>query len=172
MKLLLHVCCAPCLIYPLEVLRAEGFNVSLYFFNPNIDTEEEYERRLNEVRKYAFDSGIELSIHPYDPSPFVRRSQSDLKEGCKLCYDIRLSEAARLAKQESFDAFTTTLLVSPYQDQEAIKAIGQTLAGKEGVDFEFKDFKVGFRSAQNRARELGMYMQKYCGCAFSKAERR
>lgn len=172
MKLLLHVCCAPCLIYPLEALRLESFDITLFFFNPNIDSKEEHERRLSQVEEYAAGNKLALEVISYDPTIFEDKVRAGLKERCKLCYDIRLGEAARLASEESFDAFTTTLLVSPHQDQGAIKEIGQNLASKEGASFLFRDFRQGFRNAQNRARELGLHIQNYCGCTYSKEESR
>ncbi len=172
MRLLLHVCCAPCLIHPLSVLSDEGHNIAIFFFNPNIDSQTEHDKRLEHLKRLAFQKNLALEEIAYNPRLFSDRINEDLKDRCRLCYDIRLETAARFAKENGFDAFSTTLLVSPYQDQELLREAGEAAAAKEGTGFFFKDFRDGFRKAQNEARELGIYLQNYCGCSFSRKEMR
>ncbi|MDI6799522.1 MAG: epoxyqueuosine reductase QueH [Actinomycetota bacterium] len=172
MRLLLHVCCAPCLIYPLKVLKDKGFEVTLFFFNSNIDSRGEFDRRCDQVRDYALKEGLSLEVVSFDPTIFEDKVRAGLKERCRLCYDIRLSGVAQFAKAGRFDAFSTTLLVSLHQDQDEIGEAGWRTAFESNVEFIFIDFRQGFRSAQNEARELGLYIQNYCGCAYSKEESR
>ena len=171
MKILLHTCCAPCLIYPLKVLRQDGFGVEGFFYNPNIHPFAEYARR-----KEAFtllNPGIEITYPEYSPKEFFREVnlKEDAPARCALCWKLRLKKTAQTAKEKGFEYFTTTLLVSPYQDQELLKNIGNEVSAQAGVKFYYADFRPGFREAHNEARALGIYCQKYCGCIFSEMER-
>ncbi|MCM8779572.1 MAG: epoxyqueuosine reductase QueH [Candidatus Omnitrophica bacterium] len=168
-KLLLHTCCAPCLIYPLERLKAKGFSVTGFFYNPNIHPFSEYKNR-----KQALESLNEDVVYPeYLPQEFFREiNGKEVNPGrCFLCWQLRLKKTAKEARQKGFQGFSTTLLVSPYQDQEALKDIGNKAAKDEGVEFYYEDFRPGFRQAHNKAKEQGIYCQKYCGCIYSEIER-
>jgi hypothetical protein len=171
MKLLLHTCCAPCLVYPLERLKQEGFKVSGFFYNPNIHPLAEYTRRKEALSVLAPDAEI---IYPeYSPRDFFH--EVNLKEDapgrCALCWRLRLKKTAQAAKSGGFEYFTTTLLVSPYQDQELLKKIGNEVALEEGVKFYYSDFRPGFRKAHDEAKARGVYCQRYCGCIYSEIER-
>ncbi|MDO8661976.1 MAG: epoxyqueuosine reductase QueH [Candidatus Omnitrophota bacterium] len=171
MKLLLHTCCAPCLIYPLEKLSLEGFKVTGFFYNPNIHPLAEYIKRREALA--VLGSAIEIIYPEYSPRDFFRavNLQEAAPERCVLCWRLRLKKTAQAAKGSGFQYFTTTLLVSPYQDQELLKKIGSEVGKEEGVEFYYADFRPGFRQAHNEARAKGVYCQKYCGCIYSGIER-
>jgi len=169
--MLLHICCAPCLIYPLEVLKPKGFDVTGVFYNPNIHPFLEYRERKKAVADLS--SGIEIIYPDYHPQEFfhtINLKEED-PERCALCWKLRLKNTAHLAKEKGMKYFTTTLLVSPYQDHEMLKKIGSEAGSEEGVEFYYADFRAGFRKAHDEARALGIYTQKYCGCVYSEIER-
>jgi len=171
MKVLLHTCCAPCLIYPLEKLKQEGFEVVGFFYNPNIQPLAEYTRRREALMVLAPDAQI---FYPeYSPCEFFREVnlKEDVPGRCAICWRFRLKKTAQAAKERGFEYFTTTLLVSPYQDQELLNKIGNEVALEEGVKFYYADFRPGFRKAHNEAKAKGVYCQKYCGCIYSEIER-
>ena len=171
MDLLLHTCCAPCLIYPLEKLKLEGFKVTGFFYNPNIHPFTEYNKRREALG--ILGAGVEIIYPEYAPQQFFR--EVNLNESapgrCAICWKARLGETARKAMKLGFKYFTTTLLVSPYQDQELLKKIGNTVSAEAGVEFYYADFRPGFRKAHDEARSKGIYCQKYCGCLYSEIER-
>jgi hypothetical protein len=173
MKLLMHTCCAPCSVYCIESLRKEGIEPILYWFNPNIHPYTEYKARRDCLKEYAKMVNVEAIFEEdYGLKEFTKNVVNDLPNRCKnYCYPVRLEQTAKYAKENGYDSFTTTLLVSIYQNHEAIKQIGEELALKYGLNFVYRDFRVGFREGQAKARELGLYMQKYCGCIFSEEER-
>lgn len=174
MKLLLHTCCAPCLIYPLERLKEKGFCVKGFFYNPNIHPFAEYKDRkqaiVDLIGKIA---GVDIAYSEYSPEEYFHAV--NLKEGiaerCSLCWSLRLKETATAAKKEGFDAFSTTLLVSPYQNHELLKRIGEDAAKDYNIEFYYEDFRPGFRKAHDLAKSYGIYTQKYCGCIYSEIER-
>lgn len=164
MKLLLHMCCAPCSVYPLSVLQDEGIEPEGLFYNPNIHPLEEHTRRKNNVEMLSGLKGLKVNYlndfnqvlwEEYDGAEYSR---------CAMCYNLRLEKAAAFAAENGFDAFTTSLLVSPYQKHELIRETGEKCAARHGVDFYYRDFRPGFRQGQQMAKELGLYRQKYCGC--------
>ncbi|MFH1355487.1 MAG: epoxyqueuosine reductase QueH [Candidatus Omnitrophota bacterium] len=173
MKVLLHTCCAPCLIYPLERLRKEGFEVSGFYYNPNIHPYSEHEKRKKALEDIARESDIEVIYPEYDPKDFFQVTSliEEKLERCPVCWYLRMKKSAREAKERGFDYFSTTLLVSPYQDQEALNRIGQDIAEEEGPQFYYEDFREGFRKAHDFAKSKGIYCQKYCGCLYSEIER-
>lgn len=169
MNLLLHTCCAPCSVYCIDSLRKEGIEPVSYWYNPNIHPYIEYKTRRDTLKEYSQMENFKLIIEEdYGLDEFCKNVSNDLKNRCKnYCYPVRLEQTAKFAKENGFDAFSTTLLVSPYQQHDAIKEIAEQMAKKYGVEFVYRDFRVGFREGQAKARELGLYMQKYCGCVFS-----
>lgn len=173
MKLLLHTCCAPCSVYCIDSLRKEGIEPTVYWYNPNIHPYIEYKARRNCLKEYTKSIGIEAIFEEdYGLDEFCKNVVGDLQNRCKkYCYRVRLEQAAKYAKDNGYDAFSTTLLVSIYQNHEAIIEIANEMAEKYGVEFLYRDFRVGFREGQAKARELGLYMQKYCGCVFSEKSR-
>ncbi len=172
MKTLLHTCCAPCSIYCVDSLRQEGIEPVSYWFNPNIHPYTEYRSRKTTLEEYAKSIQLPLVIdNTYGLRSFVKAVIDDLDHRCFYCYRVRLEQTALYAAEHHFDCFSTTLLVSPYQKHEALIAAGEAAAQKYGVTFLYRDFRVGFQEGQAKARELGLYMQKYCGCIFSEEER-
>lgn len=171
-RLLLHTCCAPCSVYCVELLRSEDIEPVSFWYNPNIHPYQEYKARRDALITYASDIDMELIIREnYGLRDFVRAVASHIDNRCRYCYTTRMEETARYAAENGFTAFSTTLLVSPYQDHEGICAAANALADRYGVSFLYRDFRTGFRDGQAKAREHGMYMQKYCGCIFSEEDR-
>lgn len=173
MKLLMHTCCAPCSVYCIDALRKEGIEPVIYWYNPNIHPYTEYRSRRDCLKEYAKSINIEAIFEEeYGLDEFCKNVISDLKNRCtNYCYRVRLEKTVKYAKENGYDAFTTTLFVSPYQNHEALKAICENLAKEYDIEFLYRDFRVGFREGQKMARELGLYMQKYCGCIFSEESR-
>lgn len=180
-KLLLHSCCAPCSSYCLEYL-SEYFEITIFYFNPNIYPPEEYQKRVEEQRRLACELPARYPIHviegAYDPKKFYEavRGKEHIREGgerCFACFTLRLSEAARVAKEGGFDFFTTTLTISPLKNAAKINEIGALCAAEEGTVWLPTDFKKkeGYKRSIELSREYGLYRQDYCGCVFSKKER-
>lgn len=173
MKLLMHTCCAPCSVYCIDSLRKEGIEPVSYWFNPNIHPYLEYKARRDTLIEYSKMINFELIIEEnYGLKEFCKNVVNDIENRCSnYCYRVRIEQTAKYAKEHGFDAFTTTLFVSPYQKHEKIKEICEEMAKKYDIVFLYRDFRPGFREGQNKARELGLYMQKYCGCIFSEEDR-
>lgn len=172
MKLLLHCCCAPCSVGCIEMLRDEGIAPTAYWYNPTIHPYQEYKARRDCLIQYAADTGLPLLIdEDYGLRPFVRAVAGDIDNRCRYCYACRMERTAFTAAQNGCDCFSTTLLISPYQDHELIVSIAAAAAKKYGVEFLYRDFRPMFREGHTQARERGCYMQKYCGCIFSEEDR-
>lgn len=175
MKLLLHTCCAPCLIYPLSILKQEGIETRGFFYNPNIHPYSEYTKRFNAVMDYAKEIGLELIAidSAYSVEDYFREIsfKEEKPQRCNICWTLRLKKTAKIAKENNFDYFSTTLLVSPYQDQGVLRDIGAEVSEEIDVEFYYRDFREGFRASHNEAKSKGIYTQKYCGCIFSERER-
>lgn len=176
-KLLLHICCAACGAYVAKLLADEGNTVTLYYYNPNIDTAEEYEKRSVEVRKIADKYGYRFIIDSYDHQAWLTKiagKESDPERGlrCITCYSDRLEKTAKLCKDGDFDLFTSTLSVSPHKDAVLLSHIGKTVAAKYDVAYLDRDFKAdkGFQRSVALSKELGLYRQDYCGCEFSRRQ--
>lgn len=173
MNVLLHTCCAPCSIYPIDELKKEGHRCAGYFYNPNIHPYSEYLKRKDEVDRYSKDRGVNVIAGGYDIEKFFQCivHNEAPKNRCPVCWRMRLEATAKFAKENGFEAFTTTLLGSPYQDHGIIKEIGEDVALKAGLKFHYEDFRVGFKEAHEEAKSKGIYCQNYCGCIFSEKER-
>jgi len=171
--LLLHICCGPCATYPVPHLRELGFAVQGWWYNPNIQPSAEYIQREESARAYAVRVDLALASGPYEPERYEAavRGQTAHPARCRECYRLRLEETAREAQRRRIELFTTTLLVSPYQDQEALRQIGEEVAGRYGRRFYFENMRRGWATRGRLAREYGLYRQQYCGCRFSLAER-
>ena len=185
-KLLIHACCAPCLVAVYDDLinsikneqtlenatfRQEA-NIDLIWQNANIHPRVEYEKRKETFVQYVKKLGKEpIVIDKYDINKFVKESVNLDKEKytirCEYCYFTRLEEVFNYAKENGYTHVTTTLLISPYQKHDLIVQVCKSLAEKYGVKFWYKDYRPLFREGQNKAKNLGLYMQKYCGCIFS-----
>ena len=172
MKTLLHICCAPCANQCIDSLRGEGIEPTGYWYNPNIHPFTEYRARRNCLREYAATISLPLvERNDYGLRPFVRAVAEDIAGRCVKCYELRLFETARYAAVNGFDSFTSSLFISPYQRHELMKEVAERAADEFHVAFLYRDFRPLFKAGQERARELGFYMQKYCGCVFSEEER-
>ncbi|MBR3881900.1 MAG: epoxyqueuosine reductase QueH [Clostridia bacterium] len=173
MKLLMHTCCAPCSIYCIDSLRGEGIEPVLYWFNPNIHPYMEYKARRDTLIEYSKLINAQLIINEnYGLREFCKNVSDDIDNRCtNYCYLVRLEETVKYAKENGYDAFTSTLFVSPYQKHDELKRICEELSKKYDIEFLYRDFRPGFREGQNKARELELYMQKYCGCVFSEEMR-
>lgn len=169
----MHTCCAPCSVYCIDSLRAEGIEPTLFWYNPNIHPYIEYKTRRDCLKDYAKQIDVQLVVdEEYGLDEFCRNVIDDIPNRCaNYCYRKRLTETVRYAAKHGYDTFTATLLVSPYQKHEEIIKVCEELATMSGVTFLYRDFREGFREGQVKARELGLYMQKYCGCIFSEEER-
>ena len=172
-KVLMHTCCAPCSVYCIDSLRGEGIEPTIFWYNPNIHPYIEYKTRRDCLKQYAKDvNAAAIFVEEYGLDEFCKNVVSDLSHRCvNYCYRKRLTETVRYAAKHGFEAFTTTLLVSPYQKHDELKEVCEDLARLSGVKFLYRDFRVVFREGQEKARALGLYMQKYCGCIFSEEER-
>lgn len=165
-ELLLHCCCGPCGMYPIRSLLDKDIVPDLYWYNPNIHPRFEYDRRYENLEIVAKHYNLEL----FATEAFMQDSweqevyKDNYDSRCHMCYDLRIDQIARFAAENNYDAFSTTLLVSPYQNHELMIDISKDKAIKYGVRFYYEDFRVGYRQGQNMARELGIYRQKYCGC--------
>ncbi|AFQ42556.1 epoxyqueuosine reductase QueH [Desulfosporosinus meridiei] len=172
MKILLHTCCAPCSLKCVDQLRAEGIEPVGYWNNPNIHPFTEYRSRRDALLQYAKAVDLQLVMKDeYGLREFIKGIRPDFDYRCAFCYDIRLNATAKYAAENGFDSFTTSLLISPYQNHELISQAAEKAAQTYGIEFLYRDFRPFFREGQQRARELSLYMQKYCGCVFSEEER-
>lgn len=175
MKILLHACCAPCLVYPLDNLRDEGHDVTAIFFNPNIHPYTEYLRRLDAFNTYTKTNNVRvLNDVPGDGMEEWFREVAYRErepQRCKVCFYYRMDRIARLAEQKGFDAFSTTLLYSRFQKHELLKSVCEAISEKYGILFVYNDWRIGWNEGVKRYRKLGLYRQKYCGCVYSEKER-
>jgi len=172
MKLLMHICCGPCTIYPLKELRTHGHDVTGLFYNPNIHPYLEYSRRKQTLQDYA--GKILLNViwpEGYLLEEFLRQVASRPEDRCVYCLTDRLKFTAEQAKKENYDAFTSTLLYSRYQKHDLIQQIGETLSRQLGIHFHYQDFRTGWNEGVKISKELDMYRQPYCGCIYSEKER-
>lgn len=180
-KLLLHSCCAPCSSYVLEYL-SQYFEITVFYYNPNIYPESEYTKRIWEQQKLIDElpakHPISFMAGPYDKERFYEMASGleHVKEGgarCMKCYELRLREAAKIAKNAGFDYFTTTLSISPLKKAERLNEIGQRLGEEYEVEYLLSDFKKknGYKRSIELSKIYGLYRQDYCGCEFSMENR-
>ena len=171
MRILTHICCAPCFTYPHKRMVEEGHDVTGLFYNPNIHPYTEFKNRMKSLEKYAeLKASKVIYRNDYDIENYLRGAL-DSKDRCRFCYITRLSVTARTAKSYGFDAFTTTLLISPYQKHDMLSEVGKEVADEFGIEFYYEDWRGGYKESRELARDLELYMQKYCGCIFSEKER-
>lgn len=155
-----------------QALRAEGIEPTAYWYNPNIHPLTEYRMRRDTLRGYAASIGMALvEEDEYGLRPFVRAVAVDINGRCAYCYDVRMEAAAKYAGEHGFTHISTTLFYSPYQKHELLVETAERAAQRHGVQLLYRDFRPQFREGQRQARELGLYMQKYCGCVFSEEDR-
>jgi predicted adenine nucleotide alpha hydrolase (AANH) superfamily ATPase len=169
----LHTCCAPCAIFPIEHLQGGGHKTAGFFYNPNVHPYSEYLKRKEAAEKYFKTAGVNLICGDYDIENYFQHIvyNEAMDNRCPVCWWLRIEKAAKFAKENGFEAFTTTLLGSPYQDREVIKKLCEEIARAAEVGFYYADFGSGFKKAHETARSMGIYRQNYCGCVFSEKER-
>ncbi|MBI4335908.1 MAG: epoxyqueuosine reductase QueH [Candidatus Omnitrophica bacterium] len=168
----MHICCAPCGIYPINQYRDIG-QITGFYFNPNVHPYQEYLNRRLAVSDYSKTIGLDVIFPEYEPNIFFRETAYHQQKPirCRDCWRIRLERTARLAAENGFEAFSTTLLISPYQDHLVIKTMGEDIAKRFDINFCYRDLRTGFRESRAEARRRSLYMQKYCGCIYSEIER-
>ena len=175
MRVLVHICCAPCFTYPHKALVEEGHEVTGFWYNPNIQPFEEYRKRLETLQRYQFLTGAEIIYRDeYPLEEFLTGMIHWMDEGksrCEFCYRTRLERTAREAKEMDFDAFSTSLTLSKYQPVALIKKIGEEAGRKYGIPYLHRDFRVGWKESIKISKELDLYRQPYCGCIFSERDR-
>lgn len=171
-KVLLHCCCAPCSVSCIEPLKKESIKPVLFWYNPNIHPFKEYEARRNCLVEYAEKQNLECIVkEDYGLREFVRNVSRNINARCSYCYSHRLEQTAKFAAENGFEAFTSTLFASIYQDHDIMLENAKKFAEKYSVEFLYRDFRPNFREGNSKAREEGLYMQKYCGCIFSEEDR-
>lgn len=172
MKLLLHACCGPCACYPAEKLLADGKAFDILYFNPNIHPYKEFKRRLNALRELCEKKHYKLIVDKsYPLEDCVRGMLAETTIRCAYCYRVRMRYAASYAKENGYDAFSTTLLVSPYQKHELIIQMAEEAAKEFDIPFFYEDFRAGYQRGVDISLELELYRQPYCGCVFSERDR-
>lgn len=178
MKLLLHVCCAPCSSHVLQLLEKE-YDITVFFYNPNITEGLEYKKRVDELKRFVsvaeFTKNVKIIEGTYEPEAFLEMSKGlelepERGSRCYKCYEQRMRETAEYAKQNGFDIFTTTLSISPHKDAGWLNEIGEKLSLELGVSYLYSDFKKknGYANSIRLSKEYDLYRQDYCGCVYSK----
>jgi len=171
--LLVHACCGPCAITVFRELLGQGEDVLGFYYNPNIHPLAEYLRRRDALKQVGERLEVPLVVADaeYDPVQFLRLAAFREKDRCRSCYEMRLDRAAREAKSQGCQAFTSTLLYSKYQDHQAIRDAGEAAARTHGVAFFYQDFRSGWEEGVRLSREWELYRQPYCGCIYSEFDR-
>ena len=173
-KILLHACCGICSSYPISFLKDEGYEVVVYFYNPNIYPEEEYQKRLHAEKTLCEHYGCDLIIGEYEPDKYydyVKGLENEPEKGkrCDKCFELRLENSAKFAKKLKIDTFTTSIVISPHKNYDRLTQIGEKIAEKYNLKYLAINFRKndGFLKTNNISKELNLYRQKYCGCKFA-----
>lgn len=171
-KVLIHACCAHCAAYTAEHWRRQGYEVSGYWYNPNIHPHAEHRNRLESMKTLAQEINLPLIIEErYDFIEYFRRVAGHEEERCRHCFELRLLKTAETTHRTGFDAFTTTLLISPHQKHDVLKEIGEKVARETGVEFLYADLRKRYSDSRHITKPLELYRQQYCGCLYSEWER-
>ena len=172
MKILLHICCAPCACYPYPELLEQGHELTGFFYNPNIHPYTEYQRRLQAVQQWSEAVGARVIYRDeYALEEFLAKVAGQVADRCSVCYRMRLEATALTAWQQGFEAFTTTILYSIYQKHELVRQIGEDVASQSGIRFYYQDFRPGWKQGVLLSKQYNLYRQPYCGCIYSEKER-
>ena len=172
MKLLLHICCAPCSAACIKVLREENIDIVGYWYNPNIHPFKEYDNRLKALKEYSKMINLNVIYDDfYGLDEFVKNTVNIIDNRCGYCYLSRMERVVKYAHDNGYDAFSSTLFISPYQKHDLLKSICENLSKKYNIKFLYRDFRPYYELGREMFRETGLYMQKYCGCIFSERER-
>lgn len=177
-KLLLHACCAPCSTTAIERLK-DSFDITVYFYNPNMDGEAEYAKRARELTRLCKIFGVDLVIEKYDNGEFYPltgglENEPERGKRCLVCYGIRLTKTAEYAKENGYEYFATTLTLSPHKDAEKLNLMGEKQGIEKGVKYLYSDFKKrgGYLRSIKLSKEYDLYRQSYCGCEYSKRDKK
>ena len=172
MKILFHICCAPCSIYPLKELRTCGADVTGYFFNHNIHPFQEYRKRLDAVLQLSEQSSLPLILaEEYRLEEFLSAVAPEPDKRCRYCYASRLERTAQTAAEQGFPAFTSSLLYSRHQNHDTIRNLGEVIGNRYGIVFHYDDYRRGWQDGISASKKMGIYRQQYCGCIYSEKER-
>ncbi|NVN89462.1 MAG: epoxyqueuosine reductase QueH [Desulfuromonadales bacterium] len=172
MNILLHICCGPCGLYPLHILREAGHAVTGFFYNHNIHPYQEYTHRLAAARDMAVQEVMPLLVRDdYDLEGFLSHVANKPHLRCSYCYASRLRATAAMAVENGFDAFSASLLYSRYQRHDEIRIVGEQAGEEFGVRFHYEDFRPGWQEGIRKSKAMGLYRQQYCGCIYSEKER-
>lgn len=172
MKILFHICCANCAIYPIKVQRERNHSVTGFFYNNNIHPYLEFKKRLDTVKEYA--DQVELDViynEEYMLREFLESVARNPEKRCDFCYHSRLEKTAQHAAENGYDAFSTSLLYSRYQRHERIREFGENLADKYDLKFHYEDYRIGWQDGIKASKNMGLYRQQYCGCIYSEMDR-
>ena len=171
-KVLIHCCCAHCAAYTVEYWRQQGYEVGALWYNPNIHPYMEHQQRLESMQSLAQETNLPLIVpEGYDMIEYFRRVVGHETERCQHCFNLRLSKTAQTALENGFNAFTTTLLISPQQKHEIIRESGYKIADEQGVEFLYADLRKRYSDSRHLTKPLNLYRQQYCGCVYSEWER-
>jgi predicted adenine nucleotide alpha hydrolase (AANH) superfamily ATPase len=171
-RVLVHSCCAHCAAYTVEHWRKEGYEVSALWYNPNIHPYTEHQLRLEAMQRLAEEMDIPLiNTGGYDMVEYFRRVVGHEAERCRHCFELRLAKTAETANKMGFDAFTTTLLISPHQKHDLLKEIGAELGKEKGVEFLYTDLRKRYSDSRHITKPMELHRQQYCGCIYSEFER-
>lgn len=172
--ILLHACCAICSGYPITLLKDMGYSVVVFFYNPNIHPEEEYQKRLEAQRKLCKELGVELIVGDYFPEEFFQKAKGlelEPEKGlrCDKCFELRLEKTAKLAQKLGISEFTTSIVISPHKNFQKLSTIGEKIANENNLTYTAIDFKKknGFLETNKISKKLELYRQNYCGCQYS-----
>jgi predicted adenine nucleotide alpha hydrolase (AANH) superfamily ATPase len=171
-KVLLHVCCAHCAAYTVAHWRQQGYEINAFWYNPNIHPYIEHQQRLESMEKLAQEIDLPLIIAAgYDMPEYFRRVVGHEEKRCRKCFDLRLAKTAETAKDKNFDAFTTTLLISPHQQHDTLRETGEKVARETGIEFLYADLRKRYSDSRHITKPMDLYRQQYCGCIYSEWER-
>ena len=177
-KVLLHACCGICSGYPISLLKDMGYDVIVYFCNPNLDTEEEFNRRLKAQKTVCDNFDVDLLVENYNHEvflDFIKGLEAEPERGkrCDKCIELRLNFAAKKAKELGINLFTTSLVISPHKNFDKITELGENLANNTDLNYLALNFKKkdGFLKTNNISKELKIYRQNYCGCEFARGNK-
>jgi len=173
MRILLHTCCAPCLVHPLDDLRSEGHEVTALFLNPNIHPYAEFLRRLDAFAEYSRrrDVAVLEDGQQWEMEDWLREVVFRESQRCRICFTMRLERTAEIAAKKGFEVFSTTLLYSRFQKHDLLKTVAEAVSERYSIPFFYRDWRKGWNEGVKKYRELGLYRQKYCGCIYSEKER-
>jgi predicted adenine nucleotide alpha hydrolase (AANH) superfamily ATPase len=169
-KLLVHCCCAHCAAYTIEYWRKQGYQVAGLWYNPNIHPDVEHRRRLESMKTLAKDLDLPMIVEEYDFKEYFQRVKGKEAARCRHCFRLRLENTAHIAREQGFDAFTTTLLISPQQKHELLCEVAKSVARESGVEFLYADLRKRYSNSRHITKPQNLYRQHYCGCIYSKWE--